>query len=402
MSIAKRTFLSCLSGFHAQVLEFYGVEDKKEEDTMQRAWNLATIARRIFNDPRVVTSRYGTRRWKYLPQRRQICSTERLRDQSKEENKTLKDEGDRLAKIRAEDAARNKIIHMKVKPSEVKAVKAALSKHVASFERAASIKKSKDSFFDVIDNFLAKDRTRRGHMEFLKTAMAYMEEFGLEKDVEAYNRLLDVFPRGRYVNRTLFDAIWAKKHPQAELALEILTEMEDHWLLPNENTYDVLYEIFGHASQPLQKCRRMIYWYHKLEEMFPNPYPKVLPENDAELSKLALTRMTKDEQIIMVYKVIWILSLKGNVICCNVLSVQLQRLYEAWYKIVAAVQTRVLNSALFFVQLVLKPKHCETCCKGVVTCCNAQKLLQSLRKVYKDCSSNFDHQRECYTLQWFM
>jgi len=228
-----------------------------------------------------------------------------LLDRSEEDHKTVKDEGDRLAKIRAEDAARNKIIHMKVKPSEVKAVKAALSKHVATFERAATLEKSKESFFSVIDTFLAKDRTRRGHMEFLKTAMTYMEEFGVEKDVEAYNRMLDVFPRGRYDNRTLFDAIWAKKHPQAELALEILTQMEDYWLLPNENTYDILYEIFGHASQPLQKCRRLIYWYHKMEEMFPNPYPKELPKRDTELCKLVLTRMTKDEQIFTVYKVIF-------------------------------------------------------------------------------------------------
>lgn len=271
---------------------------------MQRARNVATILRRFVNDPICAANSLRTHHWKYLAHRRQIYSARSLYDQYEEQYNTVKDQADRLAKIRAEDAARNKIIHMKVKPSEVKSVKAALSKHVSSFERAASIEKSKESFFDIIDDFLAKDRTRRGHMEFLKTAVVYMEEFGLEKDVEAYNRLLDVFPRGRYNNRTLFDAIWAKKHPQAELALEILTEMEDHWLLPNEDTYDILYEIFGHASQPLQKCRRMIYWYHKLEEMFPNPYPKVLPESDTELSKLALTRMTKDEQIITIFKVL--------------------------------------------------------------------------------------------------
>ena len=276
------------------------------KERMHRAWNLARRIS-IYGDTVVAVS--ATQRWRHLslPLRRQICSTEHLRDKSEEAPKTIKDEGDRLAKIRAEDAARNKIIHMhiymKVKPSEVKAVKAVLSKHVASFERAASLENSKENFFSVIDAFLAKDRTRRGHMEFVKTAMAYMEEFGVEKDVEAYNRLLDVFPRGRYDNRTLFDAIWAKKHPQAELALEVLTQMEDYWLLPNEDTYDTLDEIFGHASQPLQKCRRMIYWYHKLEEMFPNPYPKKLPESDTKLSRLALTRMTKGEQIITIFKV---------------------------------------------------------------------------------------------------
>lgn len=270
---------------------------------MRCVWSLTTLARRISNDPfAAAPCRLLTPRPKYhMPLQRQISFSKHLKAELKEQSEKA-DERDRLAKIRAEDAARNKIIHLKVRPSEVKAAKTALSKHVASFERAASIKKSKESFFGVIDGFISRDRSRRGHMEFLKTAMVYMEEFGVEKNVEAYNRLLDIFPRGRYDNRTLFDAIWAKKHPQAELALEILTQMEDYWLLPNEDTYDILFEIFGHASQPLQKCRRLIYWYHKLEEMFPNPYPKKLPESDTEISKLALTRMTKDEQIIVVYK----------------------------------------------------------------------------------------------------
>lgn len=277
---------------------------------MHRAWNLATVTRRVCNDSVLTASRLKLIKlytpqmcWTCLP-RRQICSTERLRCKSEEELKEEKNYDERLAKIRAEDAASSKLIHLKINPGEVKISKAVVSKYVHSFERAASFGKTKESFLGVIDNFLANDRTRRGHMEFLKAAMHYMEEFDLVKDVEAYNKMLDVFPRGRFENRTLFDAIWAKQHPQAILALDILTLMEDNWILPNENTYDLLFEIFGHASQPLQKCKRMIYWYHKLEEMFPNPYPKVLPESDTELSKLALARMTKDDQIITVYKVI--------------------------------------------------------------------------------------------------
>jgi len=233
--------------------------------------------------------------------RRQICSTESLRRKSEEELKEENSYDERLAKIRAEDAASTKLVHLKVNP-KVKISETVVSKHVHAFERAASFGRTKENFHGVIDSFLAKDKTRRGHMEFLKGAMHYMEEFGLVKDVETYNRMLDVFPRGRFENRTLFDAIWAKQHPQVILALDILTMMEDNWLLPTEETYDILYEIFGHASQPLQKCKRLVFWYHKLEEMFPNPYPKVLPESDTELSKLALARMTRDEQIITIYK----------------------------------------------------------------------------------------------------
>lgn len=272
---------------------------------MHCARNLVTIARRVGNDHVILASRlkcYTALDWMYLS-RRQICSTERLGRKSEEELKEDNSYDERLAKIRAEDAASTKLVHLKINP-KVKISETVVSKHVHAFERAASFGKTKESFHGVIDSFLAKDKTRRGHMEFLKAAMHYMEEFGLVKDVETYNRMLDVFPRGRFENRTLFDAIWAKEHPQAILALDILTMMEDNWLLPTEETYDILYEIFGHASQPLQKCKRLVFWYQKLEEMFPNPYPKVLPESDSELSKLALARMTRDEQIITIYKVI--------------------------------------------------------------------------------------------------
>ena len=272
---------------------------------MHRALNLATIARRLCNDQVIVASRlkcYTSPGWMCFS-RRQICATDSLLRKSEEELKEENSYDERLARIRAEDAANSKLVHLKVNP-KVKISEAVVSKHVHAFDRAASFGKTKENFHGVIDNFLAKDKTRRGHMEFLKAAMHYMEEFGLVKDVETYNRMLDVFPRGRFENRTLFDAIWAKQHPQAILALDILTMMEDNWLLPTEETYDILYEIFGHASQPLQKCKRLVFWYHKLEEMFPNPYPKVLPKSDSELSKLALARMTRDEQIITIYKVI--------------------------------------------------------------------------------------------------
>ena len=268
---------------------------------------LATIARRLSNHPEYVFVASNSMRKLSTPQsmkclpRRQISCSRILSSNSDKELYEEKDYDERLAKIRAEDAESSKLVHVNLTPSKVKVSPLSMSKHVVSFEKAASLGKTKENFVGVIDNFLARNRTRRGHMEFLKTAMNYVEEFDLGKDVEVYNRMLDVFPRGRFDNRTLFDAIWAKKHPQAELALDILTLMEDNWISPDETTYDIVHEIFGHASQPLQKCKRLVYWYRKMEEMFPNPYPKALPESDAELSKLALVRMTKDEQIITIY-----------------------------------------------------------------------------------------------------
>ena len=192
---------------------------------------------------------------------------------------------------------------LKVRPVEVKTARVPLSRYAATFEKAVALEATKENFYDVVDTFAAKDRTRRGHMEFLKTATEYMEQFNVEKDLTAYNKLLDVFPRGRFKNRTLFDAIWAKQHPQSELALEILTKMEENVLKPSIDTHDILLEVFGHASQPVQKCRRLAYWLTKLEEMFPHPLPQQLPDNEVELSRLAFDRMTKQQMDVVVYQV---------------------------------------------------------------------------------------------------
>jgi signaling intermediate in Toll pathway protein len=171
------------------------------------------------------------------------------------------------------------------------------------FERALSEGETLENFIEVLETFNKNNRPRRGHMDLLRTSMEFMDRFGLEGDLEAYNALFNVFPRERFKNRTLFDAIWPKRHPQVDLALEILTKMEENVVKPSLETYDLCEEIFGKASQPVQKCRRLAYWFTKLEEMFPHPLPKVLPEDEVELSKLALARMTKDPIPIVLYQV---------------------------------------------------------------------------------------------------
>lgn len=197
-----------------------------------------------------------------------------------------------------------KVIELAEKPIRSKQVpKTVPSSHVLKFEQAISQGKTRENFIEVLETFTRNNHPRRGHMELLKTSVEYMEKFGLEGDLEAYNAMLNVFPRERFKNKNLLDAIWPKKHPQVDLALEILTKMEENVLKPSLETYDLCEEIFGRASQPVQKCRRLAYWLTKLEEMFPHPLPHVLPEDEVELSKLALERMTKDTIPIVIYQV---------------------------------------------------------------------------------------------------
>lgn len=203
------------------------------------------------------------------------------------------------------DDRRPKIVDLAEKPIQSKRLSpVAPSNYAGMFELALQKGKSSDNFISVLTNFNKTNRPRRGHMELIRVSLDFMDNFDLEGDLEAYNAILDVFPRGRFQNRTLFDAIWPKKHPQVDLALEILTKMEENVVKPSLHTYDLCEEIFGKASQPLQKCRRLAYWLTKLEQMFPNPLPKTLPENEIELSQLAIARMTQDTIPIITYQVL--------------------------------------------------------------------------------------------------
>lgn len=93
---------------------------------------------------------------------------------------------------------------------KVKIFEVVVFKYVYVFDRVVFFGKIKENFYGVIDNFFVKDKIRRGYMEFFKVVMYYMEEFGFVKDVEIYNRMLDVFFRGCFENRILFDVIWVK------------------------------------------------------------------------------------------------------------------------------------------------------------------------------------------------
>ena len=153
-----------------------------------------------------------------------------------------------------------------------------------------------DQFKMALQEFLVRDKHRRTHLKFINTALENVDEFGLQKNIQIYKDVLDLFPKGRFVNRTLFDALWPRRTPQMELALKILQKMEDEGIRPDDELQEILLQIFGRASYPLQKCRRMIYWFDRYENI--DPYKlKSIPGDPVELSKIALKQMDKDGTI---------------------------------------------------------------------------------------------------------
>ena len=162
---------------------------------------------------------------------------------------------------------------------------------------------NREQFALVLKEFVAREKYRRGHVAFMNMAMKRMGEFSLEKDLDTYNSLLDIFPKGRFHPKRLLDAFWPRPLPQTELALELLTRMEDNGVWPDYVTYSILVEVFGKHSLPVEKCERMFYWFNRYKEVDPYWIEGDLPEDQVELSKLTMRRILGDKGNISEHKV---------------------------------------------------------------------------------------------------
>ena len=150
----------------------------------------------------------------------------------------------------------------------------------------------REQFALALKGYLSLEKYRRGHMKFIKEGLIRMDEFNLQRDILTYNRLIDIFPKGKFNNKTMFDAFWPKPHPQIDLALEILQKMEDYGIRPDYNTYMLLCEIFGRVSYPVQKCLRIAVWFDKFENIDPYRIVGDMPTEPLVLSKMALERIS--------------------------------------------------------------------------------------------------------------
>lgn len=143
--------------------------------------------------------------------------------------------------------------------------------------------------------FQKRDRFNTGFMIFIQNAMNRMEELQVDREVEAYNQLLDCFPKDKYVTRTLLDIIFPPPFPAVELALDVLTKMEEKGIRPNDDTFKVVYSAFGRASLPLHKCNRIMYWFDRFEHHDPYPMKDLVPhENPLTLFGLTCNRIFQE------------------------------------------------------------------------------------------------------------
>lgn len=87
--------------------------------------------------------------------------------------------------------------------------------------------KNKETYLEMINIFLNKDKDRRGQVEFIYTALKYMKDFGVEKDLEVYKKLLEVFPKEKMVPVNIFQAEFMHYPKHQQCAIDLLEQMEE-------------------------------------------------------------------------------------------------------------------------------------------------------------------------------
>lgn len=162
------------------------------------------------------------------------------------------------------------------------------------FEQIPEDAKSKATFNKVINVFIKADVRRRGHVEFIYAALRKMPEFGVERDLAVYNKLLDVFPKEVFVPRNFIQRMFNHYPRQQECGVEVLEQMENYGILPNVETKVLLVQIFGEKSHPVRKYQRLMYWFPRFKNLNPYPVPQQLPEDPVDLARFSLNRIAND------------------------------------------------------------------------------------------------------------
>ena len=171
-----------------------------------------------------------------------------------------------------------------------------------SFEVKA--KKEKKTYLECIRKYESQSGRQSDRVEFIYAALKYMDEFGVNKDLECYKKLLNTFPKGKMIPTNRFQAEFMHYPKEQKCATYILEKMENNKIIPDIEVERILLNTFGKDSIPIHKFWRMMYWMPKFKNLNPWPLPKPLPNDPLELAKLAIARITSvDHQSeITVYK----------------------------------------------------------------------------------------------------
>uniref|UniRef100_A0A2K5RBE8 ECSIT signaling integrator n=1 Tax=Cebus imitator TaxID=2715852 RepID=A0A2K5RBE8_CEBIM len=121
-----------------------------------------------------------------------------------------------------------------------------------------------------------------------------MREYGVERDLAVYNKLLDIFPKEVFRPRNFIQQIFIHYPRQQECGVAVLEQMENNGVMPNKETEFLLIQIFGRKSHPMLKFLRLKRWFPRFMNINPFPVPRDLSQDPVELATLALRRIEPD------------------------------------------------------------------------------------------------------------
>ncbi|XP_067416557.1 evolutionarily conserved signaling intermediate in Toll pathway, mitochondrial [Emydura macquarii macquarii] len=162
------------------------------------------------------------------------------------------------------------------------------------FEWAGKGGKDKAAFKQAVEIFCQRDIRRRGHIEFIYAALKKMPEYGVERDIDVYNKILDIFPKEVFVPHNYIQRMFNHYPRQQECGIHLLEQMENHGIMPNKQTKFLLLQIFGDKSHPIRKYQRLMYWFPRFKYINPYPVPEVLPQDPIDLARISLQRIAAD------------------------------------------------------------------------------------------------------------
>ena len=95
----------------------------------------------------------------------------------------------------------------------------------AKFETAG--KRNKASFVAAVRRYDHIQKIqRRGHVEFIRAALAQMNDCGVHRDIAAYKLLLRLFPVGKMVPKSAWQVDMMHYPKQQDCCIELLEQME--------------------------------------------------------------------------------------------------------------------------------------------------------------------------------
>ncbi|XP_018574969.1 evolutionarily conserved signaling intermediate in Toll pathway, mitochondrial [Anoplophora glabripennis] len=174
--------------------------------------------------------------------------------------------------------------------------------HRDSFQEIEN--KNKNTYLEMVKIFVNRDNVyRRGHVEFIYSALKNMEEFGVHKDLEVYKALIDVLPKGKFIPTNVLQAEFMHYPKQQQCIIDLLQQMEDNGVMPDFEMEDLLLNVFGKRGYPLRRYWRMMYWMPKFKNLSPWPVPEPLPTDTFELAKYAIERISSADvnSVVKVY-----------------------------------------------------------------------------------------------------